>query len=881
MHGLGVYAKSNLPIACEPTLEEDNESYMCFRLALLHSTTYIFFLYRSPSSSSCSVVEAVSSNIDKALILHPSANIMVCGDFNAHNTEWLGHSHTTDVAGVFCQEFALAQDLTQIVDFPTRIPDCVDHQPYLLDLFLCSNPDSCTVTSHPPLGRSDHIVVSVDVKFVVKSTNEHPYHRTVYSYSKADWDGLRDHLRDVPWSDIFSHDTTVAAKELSEWVEIGIDCYIPHRKFQLKPHSSPWFTPSCAAAIAHRNHYFHRYHRDATPDNKKLFNDSRNHCKRVITEAKSSYAEATRHSIASQRIGSRDFWRICNSVLNRGKSTIPPLFNGPEVLTTSTDKANLFARNFSYNSTLDDSNQLLPDFPSRTEHRLTSRKITARMVSHAIYHLDACKATGPDRIPSIVLKMCSPELSPVLAKLYNKCLAKSCFPSCWKSSEVVPAFKNDGDRSDPGKYRPISLLSIVSKIFESFINDSLIKHLDSTGLFSDLQYGFRTLRSTADILTVLSERIYNSMDAGGETRAIALDISKAFDKVWHAGLLHKLKSYGVVGPILGILESFMIERSLKVVLDGQSSPLFCINAGVPQGSVLGPTLFLVFINDLPDGMLSRIGIYADDTTLYSSLGKSGIFEKVESAGELERDLSDIVEWGNRWLVTFNATKTKLLSFNRHRDPLLVPVKMSSTELHEETSFRLLGLTFTPTMDWKPYIQSIAKAASRKVGSLFRAQRFLSPESILYLYKSTIRPCMEYCSHIWGGAPMSKGLDLLDRVQKRVVNLVGKELCAGLLTLSHRRNVASLCLLYKYYYRKCSSELADLVPPKRVTVRSTRFSEQMHRHTLSLPKCRTGYYTSSFFPRTATIWNSLSNECFPTDYDLTAFKGRVNKFLLQQ
>ena len=397
-----------------------------------------------------------------------------------------------------------------------------------------------------------------------------------------------------------------------------------------------------------------------------MFNDSRNHCKRVITEARSSYAEATRHSIAPQRIGSRDFWRICNSVLNRGKSTIPPLFNGPEVLTTSTDKANLFARNFSYNSTLDDSYQLLPDFPSRTEYRLTSRKITARMVSHAIYHLDTCKATGPDRIPSIVIKMCSPELSPVLAKLYNKCLAKSCVPSCWKSSEVVPAFKNDGDRSDPGKYRHISLLSIVSKIFESripsivikmcspelspvlaklynkclakscvrscwkssevvpafkndgdrsdpgkyrhisllsivskifesFINDSFIKHLDSTGLFSDLQYGFRTLRSTADILTVLSERIYNSMDAGGETRAIALDISKAFDKVWHAGLLHKLKSYGVVGPILGILESFMIERSLKVVLDGQSSPLFLhqcwSSSGISSGTNLIPGVY--------------------------------------------------------------------------------------------------------------------------------------------------------------------------------------------------------------------------------------------------------------------------------------------------
>ena len=168
-----------------------------------------------------------------------------------------------------------------------------------------------------------------------------------------------------------------------------------------------------------------------------------------------------------------------------------------------------------------------------------------------------------------------------------------------------------------------------------------------------------------DILTVLNERIYNSLDAGGETRVIALDIS--FDKVWHARLLHKLKAYGVVGPNLRILESFLQERSLKLILDGQTPHLYITNAGVPQGSVLGPTLFQVFINVLPDEVLSRIGSYADDTTLYSSLGKSVFLEKVESAGELEFDLHSIVEWGDRWLVTFNATKSKLLSFNRHRE----------------------------------------------------------------------------------------------------------------------------------------------------------------------------------------------------------------------
>ena len=174
MHGLGVYVKSNLPIARETILEDENKSDMCFRLALLHSTTFIFFLYRSPSSSSCFVVEGVLSNIDKALILQPSANNMVCGDFNAHNIKGLCHSHNIDVVGLFCQEIAMAQDLTQIVDFPTNIPDRDDHQPYLLDLFLYSNPDSCAVASHPPLEKSDHMVVSVDARFVVKSTNEHP-----------------------------------------------------------------------------------------------------------------------------------------------------------------------------------------------------------------------------------------------------------------------------------------------------------------------------------------------------------------------------------------------------------------------------------------------------------------------------------------------------------------------------------------------------------------------------------------------------------------------------------------------------------------------------------------------------------------------------------
>ena len=222
--------------------------------------------------------------------------------------------------------------------------------------------------------------------------------------------------------------------------------------------------------------------------------------------------------------------------------------------------------------------------------------------------------------------MCSLKLFPVLAKLYNKCLFKFCFSSCWKFSSDVPTYKNDGESSDPGNYRPISRLSIMSKIFESFVNDGICKYLEGTG--------FRAFRSTAGQLTVLSECIYNSLDVGGKTKTIALDISMAFDKVWHAGLLHKLKAYDVMGSILSIIESFLQDRAIKVVLDGQSSTPHNINA-VPQGSVLGPTLFLVHVNDLPNGALSRIGICADDTTAYSSIQTSGFFDRFEMTEELE------------------------------------------------------------------------------------------------------------------------------------------------------------------------------------------------------------------------------------------------------
>ena len=315
--------------------------------------------------------------------------------------------------------------------------------------------------------------------------------------------------------------------------------------------------------------------------------------------------------------------------------------------------------------------------------------------------------------------------------------------------------------------------------------------------FRDFQYRFRSSRSTADLLTVVSDRIARAFNRSGATGTVALDISKAFDRVWHAGLLHKLKSYGISGQIFGLISSFLSNRRLRVVLDGKSSQEYPVNAGVPQGSILGPTLFVLYINDLADDVICDIAVYADDTPLLSMCDRaSDLWQQLELDSELEFDLRDTVDWAKKWLVDFNAGKTQVVLFDRPNNDGSIDVKMDGSVLEEKSSFKMLELTFSSKLDWGSYIISIAKTACKKIGALICSMKFLFPEVAQYLYKSTIRPCMEYCCHVWAGAP-SCYLELLDKLQKRICRIVGPSLAASLEPLAHRRNVASWSLFYRY------------------------------------------------------------------------------------
>ena len=213
MHGLAVYVKEGHPFARDLSLES-----LCFRLALLHSVSYFFFLCRSPSSSLCTVFDSISSNIDEVLSINPSANVFVFGDFNVHHKDWLTYSGGTDRPSELCYNFSISNDLTQIVNFPTHIPDYDSHSPALFEFSLSSDASICSTMAFHRLRNSDHVIVSVSNDFPVNSNQDAPFHRVAYDYSRADWDGLRDHLRDIPWEDIFKLSVSAAASEFCEWV---------------------------------------------------------------------------------------------------------------------------------------------------------------------------------------------------------------------------------------------------------------------------------------------------------------------------------------------------------------------------------------------------------------------------------------------------------------------------------------------------------------------------------------------------------------------------------------------------------------------------------------------------------------------------------------
>ena len=324
----------------------------------------------------------------------------------------------------------------------------------------------------------------------------------------------------------------------------------------------------------------------------------------------------------------------------KSKEQIANLKQDDGSLTNSNlQKAEVLNKFFKSVFTIED-NSTLPAFPSRTSKSISSIMISEEKMLKVLLSLNKSKSPGPDTIHPRILKELAHEISYPLTILFNTTMKHGQIPKDWKKAEVKPIFKK-GDKSSPGNYRPVSLTSVVCKIFETFVRDALYEHLTSNDLLSPDQFGFCKGRSCVSQLLVTVNEWFQNIDKGLPVDTIYLDFAKAFDTVPHNRLLHKLKAYGISGKLLDWIQSFLTDRTQYVTVNGTSSGQVPVTSGVPQGSVLGPVLFIYFINDMPDILDGiKVKIFADDTKIFSPIASN-----VDNI-KLQEGLDALTDWSN-------------------------------------------------------------------------------------------------------------------------------------------------------------------------------------------------------------------------------------------
>ena len=886
--GVCAYVRSTLACTRLPALEKGKPDILWLKLALKSTTKFICCIYRSPSDNSFNeLFDSISSQIDELVSGFPSAEVIVLGDFNVHNREWL-RSSKTDAQGRAAEIFAISNSLTNLVNEPTFFPRDHSREKNPLDLFLTTHPEPYSLSVCAPLGNSDHGLVTASCPIQLETVERLPP-RTIWHYNSADWEGLRDFFSAFPWNTVCfsSSDPSEICSHVTEVIQIGIESFIPQSQITSKSHNQkPWFSKNCDNARLKKINTHKRLLQDPTPENRQAFVEARNQYNQIISESKSSFNKRIKDKVLSCPNGSKSFWSLAKNISkNFCQSTFPPLISDNEIVSTSKGKADLFAKQFAANSTLITPAHFSVPTIDPVPYHMADIKFKVKQVQKLLLSLDTNKSSGQDGIHAIVLKKCAPELAPILTRLFRTSYNMGIFPENWKTARVQPVPKK-GSKSIPSNYRPISILSVICKVMEKVINSRILKYLERHKLIHDRQYGFRQQRSTADLLTLVTHSWYKSLELHGESQIVSLDISKAFDKVWHAALLNKLPSYGLPVKLCTWIGSFLSGRRISVVVDGHSSDLYSINAGVPQGSVLAPTLFLLHINDLLGSCKNPIHSYADDSTLHSSIS----FSKPVSEGELDdkrrtlrisisQDLQSILDWGARNLVQFNASKTQPCLLSRKKSGNSHPIHMNGLILQEKDSFDLVGVSFDHDLNWHRHISTIASSAAKKLGFLFRAKKYFSSSNLYTLYVSQIRPCLEYCSNIWGAAPPTT-LGILDAIERKAVRLINDPTLTNKLPcLAHRRAVGDLSLYYRYFHGFCSQELASIIPPLAIPNRTTRLTSHMHPYTVQLQKHRTDYFSRSFIPRVSRLWNALPSNVFPSPPNLQTFKSRINKLNL--
>ena len=451
----------------------------------------------------------------------------------------------------------------------------------------------------------------------------------------------------------------------------------------------------------------------------------------------------------------------------------------------------------------------------------------------------------------------------------------------WKRGNIVPVHKKE-NKSLVKNYRPISLLPICGKIFEKIIYNSLFQYFKVNDLLVKCQSGFLPGDSCVSQLLCISHEIYKSFDCNPslETRGVFLDISKAFDRVWHEGLLFKLKSNGIDGPLFSLLENYLRNRKQRVVLNGQTSNWAEVNAGVPQGSVLGPLLFLIYINDLPDNLNSNVKLFADDTSIFSVVNNANI-----SCKELNDDLLKINNWAYQWKMSFNPDPNKTATeviFSRKKTQHPHPaIYFNNFPISSKPSTKHLGMVLDAKLNFNAHLNDKICKANKGISIIRKLHCELSRKTLITVYKAFIRPHLDYGDVIYDQPNNDSFIKKLESVQYNAALAItgaikgtSKERLyeeLGLESLSKRRWYRRMCLFWKIINKSAPLYLSALLPNKSYSRNPTRQS------LFSIFRRNTDYFANSFFPYCTDQWNAFDPN-IKNIQSISLFKKALLKFI---
>ena len=878
--GVAVWVKANLVYEHLSMIDCGNHEIIWLTVNLqCRKKMVIGALYRPGSASGYDV--SLLQHLDSCLDATRSygSSILLAGDFNVHNENWLGSSKTTR-AGEYLEELCAAHGLHQHVETATRGANP-------LDLILSDLGDSVRVDVTSPIGSSDHSVLLASIP-----TCPHRERRTsrqVWRYNKADWGRLNNFFRMTDWNHCLQGNPEDACIRVTTKILEGMDQFIPSKKLITRPSDPSWWTPECTAAVRAKQHCWKRHRTHPSMQNEQKYKESSANCAATIKCAKSLESIRLRQKLSTGSMSSKEWWSTVKRAGGHGRQRgIPAIRDeaGNEHSTTQ-EIATCFGRFFADKCSLGESGDFndadVPLFPNRCTTTIRNIRFRPATVERLLRQLDPAKATGPDGVPARVLRHCSAALASPLSVLFSLCFRHGIQPAMWKTASVVPVHKKQS-RSALKNYRPVSLLSVVSKVMEKIVNKSLMNHMEKRNLLSAHQFGFRSGLGAADLLTSMNHEWLKSLNSGGAVRVLAVDIAGAFDKVSHYGVLHKLKSYGISGDLHRWLSNYLTDRNLQVTVGGATSPRFPITAGVPQGSILGPTLFLVYVNDAADVLPAGVcpATYADDTTIYSKL--SSAKDAAEECQSFQVGVTALATWGKTWRVKFEPSKSQAMTISRHRLAWHIPqVQFNGLLVDEVNSLKLLGVVFDRYLSYGPHLHSTAIRASQRIGFLRKASGVLTLQGKITAYKGFVRPVMEYCPLVWlGAAPCH--LSRLHRVQKRALSLIGPGISID--SLAIRRTISGFCVLYKLLCGPRLPTLQSLLPPPLAPLAYTRTRRQsLPTHdsqlAMALPPRSLDSIRRSFPYGMITDWNSIPPNIIggnPCLRKLQCFKAKIYKHL---